>query len=167
MSSYRNLVLASVSLMSLSAPALAAEVAVAGDVPATASEDAPIIVEARRRDENQQDVPLVVNVVTAATLDKLNLRSATDITAVVPGLSLTVNANGIGSSSSMRGINHDVNVSGENGTIQYYFADAPVPSNFALQSLYDIGQIEVLRGRTPCWRRPPSSARSGRRFLAA
>lgn len=146
MRSFRKFALVGVSLISLSAPAFAAQPAPEANETTAASEDQPIIVEARRRDENQQDVPLVVNVVTAATLDKLNLRSATDITAVVPGLSLTVNANGIGSSSSMRGINHDVNVSGENGTIQYYFADAPVPSNFALQSLYDIGQIEVLRG---------------------
>jgi hypothetical protein len=39
------------------------------------------------------------------------------------------NANGIGSATSLRGVNHDVNVSGENGTVQYYFNDAPVASN--------------------------------------
>ena len=105
-----------------------------------------IIVEARRRDEDIQDVPLTVNAVTSETIAKLNLRSFQEITSVVPGLSLTANANGIGSSSSLRGVNQDVNVSGENGTVQFYFADAPVQSNFALQGLYDIGQIEVLRG---------------------
>ncbi|WP_395336753.1 TonB-dependent receptor [Novosphingobium sp. BL-8H] len=105
-----------------------------------------IIVEARRRDENLQDVPLVVNAVTSDQIDKLNIRDFRDITGVVPGLSLTPNANGIGSSSSMRGVNHDVNVSGNNGTIQYYYNDAPVASNLVLQAMYDIGQIEVLRG---------------------
>ncbi|WP_288806404.1 TonB-dependent receptor [uncultured Novosphingobium sp.] len=105
-----------------------------------------IIVEARRRDENLQDVPLVVNAVTSDQIDKLNIRDFRDITGVVPGLSLTSNANGIGSSSSMRGVNHDVNVSGNNGTIQYYYNDAPVASNLVLQAMYDIGQIEVLRG---------------------
>jgi iron complex outermembrane recepter protein len=105
-----------------------------------------IIVTARRREESLQDVPLVVNAVTAETIEKLNIRNFLDITSLVPGLSLTVNANGIGSSSSMRGVNHDVNVSGENGTIQYYMNDAPVASNIVLQAMYDIGQIEVLRG---------------------
>ena len=105
-----------------------------------------IIVTARRRTESRQDVPLVVNAVTSETIEKLNIRNFQEITSVVPGLSLTPNANGIGSSSSMRGINHDVNVSGENGTIQYYMNDAPVPSNLVLQAMYDIGQIEVLRG---------------------
>ncbi|MFK4873536.1 TonB-dependent receptor [Novosphingobium sp. ZW T3_23] len=105
-----------------------------------------IIVEARRRGENLQDVPLVVNAVTSDQIDKLNIRDFRDITGVVPGLALVSNANGIGSSSSMRGVNHDVNVSGNNGTIQYYYNDAPVSSNLVLQAMYDIGQIEVLRG---------------------
>lgn len=112
---------------------------------ATAESDV-IIVEARRRDENLQDVPLVVNAVSSETLEKLNIRDFRDITTVVPGLSLTANANGIGSSSSMRGVNHDVNASGNNGTIQYYLNDAPVASNLILQAMYDVGQVEVLRG---------------------
>lgn len=163
----RYIALASVSLLSISVPAFAQE--------ATPAEESgsgnEIIVEARRREENIQDVPLVINAVTSETVDKLNIRSASEITSVVPGLSLTVNANGIGSSSSMRGVNHDVNVSGENGTIQYYVNDAPVASNFVLQAMYDIGQITVergpqgtLRGRsTPSgainvnWRRPDLS----------
>jgi iron complex outermembrane receptor protein len=105
-----------------------------------------IIVQARRRDESLQDVPLVVNAVTADAITKLNIRNFTEISSVVPGLQLTPNANGIGTSSSIRGVNHDVNVSAENGTIQYYRNDAPVPSNFVMQTMYDVGQIEVLRG---------------------
>ncbi|MFM6932123.1 MAG: TonB-dependent receptor [Novosphingobium sp.] len=166
----KSLSLASVSLLSIAVPAYAQEAP--GDDTAV---DETIIVEARRREENVQDVPQVVNAVTAATIEKLNIRSATEITSVVPGLSLTVNANGIGSSSSMRGINHDVNVSGENGTIQYYVNDVPVASNFALQAIYDVGQITVergpqgtLRGRsTPSgaininWRKPDLSEVGG------
>ena len=136
-----KIALASVSFISLAAPAWAAEVADDGT-----DGDKPIIVEARRRQENVQDVPQVVNAVTGATIEKLNLRNATEITNVVPGLSLTINANGIGTSSSMRGINHDVNVSGEAGTIQYYVNDVPVSSNFVLQAMYDISQISVERG---------------------
>ena len=120
--------------------------ALAQDGASADSDDGIIIVEARRRGENLQDVPLVVNAVSAETLEKLNIRDFRDVTAVVPGLALTANANGIGSSSSMRGVNHDVNASGNNGTIQYYLNDAPVSSNLILQTMYDVGQIEVLRG---------------------
>lgn len=108
--------------------------------------NAEIIVQARRRDEASQNVPLVVNTVTSDSIAKLNIRRFEEVTNLVPGLALTANANGIGSSSSLRGTNHDVNVSGENGTIQYYLNDAPVQSGLVLQAMYDIGQIDVLRG---------------------
>jgi len=160
----RKLVLASVSLISLAAPAFAAETEEGTD-------DSAIIVEARRREENVQDVPQVINAVTSDAIAKLNIRDVREITSVVPGLSLVSNSNGIGSSSSMRGVNHDVNVSGNNGTIQYYINDVPVSSNLALQAMFDIAQISVergpqgtLRGRsTPSgaininWRRPDLS----------
>lgn len=155
-----RLILTGVSLISLAAPAYAA------DEPE--ADGTVILVEARRRAEDVQDVPQVVNAVTAETIAQLNIRDVREIVSVVPGLSLTSNANGIGSSSSMRGVNHDVNVSAENGTIQYYVNDAPVGSNLVLQTMFDISQITVergpqgtLRGRsTPSgsinvvWRRP-------------
>lgn len=132
-----------VSLLSI----LAFTPAIAQDAnEAAANDDNTIIVEARRRGEDLQDVPLVVNAVSSETLEKFNIRDFRDVTSVVPGLALTPNANGIGSSSSMRGVNHDVNASGNNGTIQYYLNDAPVSSNLILQAMYDVGQIEVLRG---------------------
>lgn len=141
MSRLRSMAYCSASFISLMAvtPVQAQEEAAADD-------SNVIIVEARRRDENLQDVPLVVNAVSAETLEKLNIRDFRDVTSVVPGLSLTPNPNGIGSSSSMRGVNHDVNASGNNGTIQYYLNDSPVASNLILQTMYDVGQIEVLRG---------------------
>lgn len=138
------LAMASAAAAQPSTPQTTANVEQANKAAAGGEEE--IIVTARRRTESRQDVPLVVNAVTSETIEKLNLRNFQEITTVVPGLSLVANANGIGSSSSMRGVNHDVNVSGENGTIQYYVNDAPVPSNLVLQAMYDIGQIEVLRG---------------------
>lgn len=140
-------ILVGIGALATTAPALAQEPessGAAGSLDATTVNE--IIVQARRRDESLQDVPLVVNAVTADAITKLNIRNFTEISSVVPGLQLTPNANGIGTSSSIRGVNHDVNVSAENGTIQYYRNDAPVPSNFVMQTMYDVGQIEVLRG---------------------
>ncbi len=65
---------------------------------------------------------------------------------MVPDLSLVPNANGIGSSSSVRGVNHDVNVSADNGTIQYYLNDAPIGSDSVFQALFDVNSIDVERG---------------------
>jgi iron complex outermembrane recepter protein len=117
---------------------------------AKASEEAPgsddIIVTARRRDESAQDVPAVVQAVTAETLEKLNLRKFEDIQSVVPGLSLIPNSNGIGAVSTVRGVDFNVNASGNNGTVEFYYNDAPLSSNVLFQSLFDVAQIEVLRG---------------------
>lgn len=121
----------------------------AQDAPAAAGySDEVIIVEARRREETIQDVPLVVNAVTSQEIQKLNLRDFKEITSLVPGLQMANNANGQGTTSSIRGVNYDVNASGNNGTIEYYLNEAPASalSNALFQSMFDIGQIEVLRG---------------------
>lgn len=139
----RSMALAGISLAAFTAPAFAQS---ADAEEEGLNNDETIIVQARRRDESVQDVPLVVNAVTSEQLGKLNIRDVREITSVVPGLSLVSNSNGIGSSSSMRGVNHDVNVSGNNGTIQYYVNSSPVSSNLALQAIFDVGLISVERG---------------------
>lgn len=111
-----------------------------------ADRTAVIVVEARRRDESVQDVPLVVNTVTTEAITQLNLRDFKDIQTVVPGLNMASNANGIGTTSSVRGVAFDVNASGAFGTIEYYLNDTPITSGAVFNAMYDIGQIEVLRG---------------------
>ena len=134
-----KLALASVSILSLATPAMAqnAEEGVGAN---------DIIVQARRKDESVQDVPLVVQAVTAQELTKLNIRDFKDVQNLVPGLSLAQSANGIGTQSTLRGVAFDVNASGNNGTIEFYMNDAPLSSSILFQSMFDVGQIEVLRG---------------------
>jgi len=145
MGKVRMLAIASVGLVALSAPAMAQDAA-ADDYGDAGFNSGEIVVQARRRDESLQDVPAVVNAVTAEAVERLNIRRLEDVAAVVPGLNLVETPNGIGSSTTIRGVQFDVNASGDNGTVQYYYNDAPVSSGIVLQGLYDIGQIEVLRG---------------------
>lgn len=56
------------------------------------------------------------------------------------------NANGVGAVSTIRGVDFNVNVSGNNGTVEFYLNDSPLSSNVLFQSMFDLGQIEVLRG---------------------
>lgn len=82
MNGIKTIVLSSVSLCALATPAMAQ----------TANEeglnDEVIIVTARRRDEAIQDVPMVLQAVTAQELNKLNIREFQDVQSLVPGLSL-------------------------------------------------------------------------------
>ena len=144
MKSVRAFALISVSILSLAAPAFAQEAPEA--VEDTGIEAGEIVVQARRRDESQQDVPLVVNAVTAASIEKLNLREFEEIESLVPGLQLSSSANGIGTQATLRGVAYDVNASGNNGTIEFYLNDAPLSSGILFQSMFDVGQVEVLRG---------------------
>jgi iron complex outermembrane receptor protein len=105
-----------------------------------------IIVTARRRDESVQDVPAVVNAVTSEALQKVNIRNFTEVQTLVPGLTLTSNANGTGGNAQVRGVNFDINASGNNPTVEFYLNDAPITAGVVLQQIYDVGQIEVLRG---------------------
>ncbi|MCW1431245.1 TonB-dependent receptor [Novosphingobium sp. JCM 18896] len=142
----RKLALASISLVALAGPAWAQDLpAKDADQSASLAEDG-IVVTARRRDEDRQDVPLVVQAVTAQDLGKLNIREFRDVQSLVPGLTLASDTNGIGNRATLRGIAYDVNASGNNGTIEFYFNEAPISAGLLFQSMFDVSQIEVLRG---------------------
>jgi iron complex outermembrane recepter protein len=145
----RSLALAGVSMVTLATQAWAQEAPPPAQPSAratTAADSEEIVVTARRRQESVQDVPQVVNAVTSESIEKLNLRKFEDITALVPGLQMRPNANGIGSVTTIRGVNFDVNQSGNNGTVQFYFNEAPLSSNILFSAMTDVEQITVERG---------------------
>lgn len=145
----RSLALAGASVMTLATSAWAQQTTPpppTSDQATTVADTEEIVVTARRRQESVQDVPQVVNAVTSESIEKLNLRKFEDIANVVPGLQMRANANGIGSVTTIRGVNFDVNQSGNNGTVQFYYNEAPLSSNVLLQAIYDVEQVSVERG---------------------
>ena len=138
----RNIALASVSLLTLATPALAQETRAAR--PGAADSD-EIIVTARRKDESLQDVPMTVGVVTNETLEKLNIQNFEDIETVVPGLTLNNAGNGFGTTASVRGATFNVET-GAKDTVVFYQNEVVVSANILFNNLFDIGQIELLRG---------------------
>ncbi len=141
----KNLVLTmcSVSSLALMTPAYAqATDAQEGE---SASTTDTIIVTARRREESVQDIPLTVNTVGSEDIGKLNLQEFTEVQALVPGLLLSNNDNGIGANAQIRGIHFDINASVD-PTVEFYLNDAPVPAGIVLRQMFDIAQVEVLRG---------------------
>lgn len=131
-----------VSLLALSVPAYAQDAAAEGE---EADDGDVIIVEARRRSESVQDVPLVVNAVSSESIEKLNIRDGTEVQTLVPGLQLRNEPNGIGASGQVRGVQFDANASA-GATVAFYLNDAPIDGGSVLQAMFDMGQVEVLRG---------------------
>ncbi len=104
-----------------------------------------IVVTARREAENLQQVPSSINVVNAESINDLKLTEFTDLESVVPGLTLSQDGSGTQTDTSMRGISFDASSTAP-PTVAMYLNDAPVQSLFLYDSLFDIGQVEVLRG---------------------
>jgi iron complex outermembrane recepter protein len=145
MNFYRHLACAGVSLVSLASAAASAQDVQAGE-DHSLGQSYEIVVTARRRDESAQDVPLVVNAVTSESLSRLNIREFTDVQSVVPGLVISPSANVTLSAVSIRGVQNEGNVNGNNPSLQFYLNEAPVTSAALFTSMFDVGQIEVLRG---------------------
>lgn len=116
-------------------------------VPAAAEDDADggeIIVTARRRNESLQDVPQSLQVVSGDLLDQQNLFQFEDLTKIVSGLTL-VKDSSLGGTAVMRGVTFYRTVN-TTSTVSFYINDAPVQPPFLFNAMFDIGQIEVLKG---------------------
>jgi iron complex outermembrane receptor protein len=138
----QNVMLTSASLLAISSTAWG-QAADASGAQTTGLEE--IIVTARRKEERLQDVPTTVNVVTGDNIEKLNIRDFTDVQLLMPGLNL-FGTNPVNTTASVRGITFNQVTSGANGVIEFYLNDSPLPASMLFQSMYDIGQIELLRG---------------------
>jgi iron complex outermembrane recepter protein len=143
-------VLFATTALSLALPAVAYAQAAPADE--TNADDGEIIVTARRADERLQDVPVSVQVVTGESLQKLAITSADEISKIAPGLTL-VNS-GASTKIILRGVAWQPG-SGTPST-PLYFNDVPFDPGNTVVSLFDIGQIEVLKGPQGTSRGAPS-----------
>lgn len=107
-----------------------------------------VIVTARRRAENLQDVPIPVTAVSAQQLQDLGVSTLEDITSVAPNIK--VNA-GRGSNSTInayiRGVGQNDPLWGFEPGVGIYIDDVYVARpQGALLDVHDVERIEVLRG---------------------
>lgn len=143
MQSMNRKIFVGVSLLALSMSGTHARAQSADEADGVANDD--IIVTARRMDENLQDVPLTISAVSGQTLEELNIQNFQDVESVVPGLSLNNAGNGFGTSASVRGATFNVET-GAKDTVVFYQNEVVVSANILFNTLFDIGQIELLRG---------------------
>ena len=106
-----------------------------------------VIVSATKTEANAQDIPMVVDVLTASQIEDMNITTARDIDSALPTLIINYNVDPFNASMRIRGV----------GTSQ---SDASLESDVALvvdgvylnktglglNDLIDIERIEVLQG---------------------
>ena len=110
-----------------------------------------VLVSARKRDESIVDVPLAVTVVSAAQMQKLDIRGTTDLAKFVPGLEFNDFTGG--NSRNDRGQNRPLIFRGLNlgagGSIVAaggMFLDGAAVVGNEVPGGLDIGSVEILRG---------------------
>lgn len=103
-----------------------------------------IVVTATRQAQSLQDVPMSINVASGETLQKLNLFDIKDVQLLSPGLDLT-NTGGRNNTATLRGIAFDPD-QGTSPAVDIYFNEISVDAQTAFTAMYDLEQIEVLRG---------------------
>ena len=103
-----------------------------------------IIVTATRRQERLQEVSMAVNVATGEQLEKFNIFDVKDVAQLAPGLELT-NTTGRNNTTTLRGITFDPD-QGTDPAVQLYYNEIPTDAQVAFTAMYDIDQIEILRG---------------------
>jgi|CXWL01.1.fsa_nt_gi iron complex outermembrane receptor protein len=129
------------------APVATAAAEEADEAPVAGGQE-EIVVTARKREENVQDVPVAVSVLTGAAMEDKGASDITELQAEVPNLSiysgrnqsttLTVFMRGIGQADPLWGVDPGVGL---------YLDDVYVARpQGALLDVYDLQRIEVLRG---------------------
>jgi outer membrane receptor protein involved in Fe transport len=105
-----------------------------------------VVVTATRREENQMTVPISLSAVTVGQIDTLGLRTLEDITRLAPGIQFNEGNGKI----VIRGINGN---SIGAGPVGIYIDDTPIQVRTfgtatanAVQHLFDISRVEILRG---------------------
>jgi iron complex outermembrane receptor protein len=104
-----------------------------------------VIVYAKKREQNIQAVPQTVDVVGGTTLKRLAITQFQDIQTLISGLTLSDNG-GQGQNISLRGITYDPDTTA-NPAVDLYLNEVPLSqTSSAFQDLYDLEQVEVIRG---------------------
>lgn len=96
-----------------------------------------VVVTARRREENLQDVPISVTALSPETLERANVSSSTDLIKLVPTLSVQQGATGPGTNYSLRGIRTGVVV---------YFNEVPTASVGVDDQIWDLSSVQAVAG---------------------
>ncbi|HEU4430314.1 MAG TPA: TonB-dependent receptor, partial [Myxococcota bacterium] len=140
------------ALVWTAAPAIAQEPTPADAQPAPAAEQLggieEIVVTARRRMENQQDVPISVSALSGDELSFNTVQDVQDIEKAVPGIQIRAfGARTSTASITMRGQQAGSDVSTVDGAVGVYINEVYVAREKGLnQSLFDIDSVQVLRG---------------------
>jgi len=127
----------------LAAPAYAQD----GDAGAEESNQGPsIFVTARKREEDLIDVPLAVTVATQEQLERDQVYNLNDLQRITPALEISQTSGGeTNGGGRLRGVGTGIFNPSVASSVALVVDQVPV-GNLSFPQLFDLGQVEVLRG---------------------
>ena len=132
------------------AAAVAAVFTIGTPLEIAAQELEEIIVRARKKDENIQDVPLAVTAITASMLQQMNLQDLDDIAKTTAGMTFDPEFSRTSNRPVIRG---QANILGASG-VSYFIDGVYITGSINDYDINDVERIEVVKG--------PQSALYGR-----
>lgn len=126
--------------------ALASGLLSSPDLAQAAEEEASeeIIVTAMRDSRSLREAPMSITVATGEQIANLHLTDFKDVQQLAPGLELTNNT-GRNNTATLRGISFDPD-QGTSPSVELYFNEMVAETQATFAAIYDIEQIEILRG---------------------
>jgi iron complex outermembrane receptor protein len=115
-------------------------------VPAGAQVLEEVVVTAQKRTESIQDVPISIMAFSNAALEKSGVRSADDLTKIVPNLQINRQAQASATAIRMRGVGSTGNNAIDPSVAPFIDGVYIARPGAILNSFLDVASVEVLRG---------------------
>ncbi|MGE0408395.1 MAG: TonB-dependent receptor plug domain-containing protein [Amphiplicatus sp.] len=112
--------------------------------PAGAKRADEIIVTARRREENLQEVPLDVSAFAGAELERRSIVRPSDLQFATPSMTVQGTLGRTGGSYTVRGINSGTNA--RTPAVIPYFSEAPGGPTDIGMPFFDLASVQILKG---------------------
>jgi iron complex outermembrane receptor protein len=140
------------------AHAQATEVGQSGDRNASSVFLEEIVVSARKREENLQNVPISVSAFTDKTMERLQMRELRDVASYTAGFTFEGYANGATATPVIRGLS-ELNLNDLENNVSTFFDGIYLPRAYMTDpGLFGLERVEILKG--------PQSATYGRNAFA-
>lgn len=106
-----------------------------------------IVVTARKRNETLLDVPVAVNALSAATLERAGSMDLRKIATLAPALVVSRSDSGSGATFAMRGVGSSAIDAGIEQSVSVAIDGIQITrGNFAANGFFDLERVEVLKG---------------------
>jgi iron complex outermembrane receptor protein len=119
----------------------------AADATAAYAQVAEVVVTARKRDENVQNIPVAVTAISGKDVEKFNLTSVEDVAGKTPQLIISRGSSGSGADITMRGIGSSSENIGIEQSVSVNVDGVYYGQGRAIdEGVFDVANVQVLKG---------------------